>query len=93
MISRLLGVPAMAAAVLFEVKTDLTTTSIYKGLGQLMLHGAQTDPPPRRILVVPGGPTSDTRVAFDRLGVRVVSYVQKDERTCEFSGLEDALAP
>src|SRR5262249_32854547 len=42
---------------LFEVKTDLTTTSIYTAVGQLMLHGSLATSGLRRILVVPGAPT------------------------------------
>lgn len=72
--------------MLFEVKTDTNTTSIYTGLGQLMLHGAREDVSPRRILVVPGEPDATTREALMRLGVSVLSYTWKDSSP-EFLGL------
>jgi len=63
---------------LFEVKTDLSTTSLYQGVGQLMLHGAALDPVPRRILVVSGQPKSATRQALRRLGTAVLVFDWKD---------------
>lgn len=59
---------------LFEVKTDLSTTSLYQGVGQLMLHGAALAKAPRRILVVPGQPNAATRQAVDRLGIAVLAF-------------------
>ena len=78
--------------VLFEVKTDLSTTSIYTGLGQLMLHGAQAEAPPQRILVVPGEPDATTKAALSRLKVSVLPYTWKDNRP-EFVGLADVIDP
>jgi len=63
---------------LFEVKTDLSTTSLYQGVGQLMLHGAGQDLAPRRILVVPGQPSIATRQALERLGIAVLVFEWKD---------------
>jgi len=59
---------------LFEVKTDLATSSIYQGIGQLMFHGARQDPSPQRVLVLPGQPVEETRQILDRLGVNVLVY-------------------
>ncbi len=75
---------------LFEVKTDLSTTSLYQGVGQLMLHGAALDPLPQRILVIPGQPNNETRRALSRLEVAVLVYEWMDEQV-EFSGLEEVL--
>lgn len=79
-------------STLFEVKTDLSTTSIYTGLGQLMLHGARTDAAPRRILVVPGEPDTPTQQALARLGVSVLTYTWKANRP-EFAGLVEVIHP
>ena len=76
---------------LFEVKTDLSTTSLYQGVGQLMLHGAALDPLPQRILVIPGQPNNETRQALARLEIAVLVYEWMDAQV-EFSRLEDVLA-
>lgn len=75
---------------LFEVKTDLTTTSLYQGVGQLMLHGAALNPVPRRILVVPGQPNSATRQALGRLGIAVLAF-NWDDGQVVFPCLDDVL--
>lgn len=75
---------------LFEVKTDLSTTSLYQGVGQLMLHGAALEPVPRRILVVPGQPTGDTLRALERLGITVLVFDWVDGQPT-FPCLRDAL--
>jgi hypothetical protein len=61
-------------AYLFEAKTDLSTTSLYTGVGQLMLHGAIQQPEPKRILVLPDKPHTLTMAALKRLGIQVVTY-------------------
>jgi hypothetical protein len=71
---------------LFEVKTDVSTTSLYQGVGQLMLHGAALDPVPRRILVVPSQPAATTLRALERLGIAVLTYEWVNERV-EFPDL------
>ena len=63
---------------LFEVKTDISTTSLYQGVGQLMLLGAARDPAPRRILVVPDHPDSATQQALDRLGIAILVFEWED---------------
>ena len=63
---------------LFEVKTDTSTTSIYMSIGQLMLYGALEDPTPRRILVIPNKPKTETRMALERLGIDVLVYEWND---------------
>jgi len=60
--------------MLFEVKTDWQTTSLYTGTGQLMLHGAGNSPPPTRVLVLPQRLDRDTSARLRRLGVRVLVY-------------------
>jgi hypothetical protein len=59
---------------LFEVKSDVTTTSIYQGIGQLMFYGAAMAWTPRRILVLPDQPNELTRDVLRRLGVSVLVF-------------------
>ena len=63
-----------AVSVLFEVKTDMFTTSIYTGVGQLMLHGAAQTRRPRSVLVLPGKPGPNTEEALAKLGIEVLTY-------------------
>jgi len=77
---------------LFEVKTDLSTTSFYQGVGQLMLHGATLDPAPRRILVVPGRLNGATEQALERLGIVVLVFKWDDgDERVVFPRLRDML--
>jgi hypothetical protein len=59
---------------LFEIKTDVSTSSVYGAVGQLMLHGSASCPAPIRILVVPGTPRNRTRIALKSLGIRILTY-------------------
>lgn len=76
--------------VLFEVKTDLSTTSTYGAVGQLMFHGAQADKPPRRVVVLPAVPDKRTKLVLTRLSIDTVSY-QLDNGHVRFSGLTHIL--
>jgi hypothetical protein len=58
---------------IFEAKTNISTTDLYQGVGQLMLHGA-LDPEPRRILVLPEFPSTKTLARLERLGIEIVRY-------------------
>ena len=75
---------------LFEIKTDLSTTSLYQGVGQLMLYGEVLDPVPRRILVLPGQPKPATRQALGRLGITVLVFEWADGQVA-FPQLADVL--
>ncbi len=75
---------------LFEVKVDLSTTSLYQGVGQLMLHGAARDSTPRRILVLPGRPARATRRALDGLGIAVLVFEWEEGRPV-FPRLDEVL--
>lgn len=63
-----------AIRFLFEVKTELTTTCLYEGVGQLMLHGTSGAPPPQRVLVMPEGLNAATINTLRGLSVAVLSY-------------------
>ena len=61
-------------SVLFEVKTDLTTSSIYNSIGQLMYHSVMQEPDPMRVLVIPGNPNTQTRIILNILGIEIIEY-------------------
>ena len=64
------------AKVLFEIKTDVTTTSIYTAIGQLMFHGAWQKQIPRRI---PERPDEKTSKILDCLNIEVLHYKMDNE--------------
>lgn len=60
--------------MLFEAKTDTSTSSIYSAIGQLMCHAAVQDIPPKCVLVVPDKPKSETVKILNKLGIQILSY-------------------
>lgn len=60
--------------MLFEAKTDTSTSSIYSAIGQLMCHAAVQDTPPKCVLVVPDKPKPDTVKILNKLGIQILSY-------------------
>jgi len=70
--------------ILFEVKTDLTTTSIYTAIGQLMFYGARQNKPPRRIMVLPATPTKDTKKILSSLNIEILIYDKGEEPFFKF---------
>ncbi len=62
---------------LFEVKTDVTTTSIYQAVGQLMLNGFAQQPEVAKVLVIPQKPTKETEHALKKLRIKVLTYEWK----------------
>lgn len=79
--------------VLFEVKADTSKSSVYKGVGQLLLNGAPMCPAPRMVLVVPGEPWGDSPEALRQLNIDVLKYGwEKGQPTfSELSGLISSL--
>lgn len=61
-------------AFLFEVKTDVSTTSIYTAVGQLLLNRGTGMDAIRLILVVPGEPNQRTHDALRSIGIEVLPY-------------------
>lgn len=59
---------------LFEAKTDVSRSSIYTAIGQLMFHSAAQAVPPKRVLVLPGAPKPETALALKQLGIMVLTY-------------------
>ncbi|MYF30226.1 MAG: hypothetical protein F4169_15480 [Gammaproteobacteria bacterium] len=60
--------------ILFEVKTDVRTTSIYTAVGQLLLNGRAHQRETQLVLVVPAPPTAQTRDALGAIGIHVLEY-------------------
>lgn len=59
--------------ILVEVKTDGSTTSVYGGVGQLMVYGIVTQPT-ERWLVLPTVAAEGWRPVLARIGIRIVGY-------------------
>jgi hypothetical protein len=72
---------------LIEVKTDQSTGSLYKAVGQVMWHGALENGGLRRIVVVPGEPSTETVDRLQRLGITTLRYDWSAGRP-QSSGLE-----
>lgn len=77
-------------SVLFEIKTDTSTSSIYSGVGQLMLHTANGSPRTKKVLVVPDKPAPQTAVALRSIGIYVVIYSRR-KADYAFKGLAEIL--
>lgn len=76
--------------VLFEVKTEATTTCIYEAVGQLMIHGSTQKDAPMRVLVLPVQPNSSTLRALDKLSIRVMTYAW-NSGVPKFTGLNKVI--
>ena len=63
-----------ALAFLFEVKTDVSTTSIYTAVGQLLLNRGIGMDAVRLVLVVPGTPAEPTCDALRSIGIEILPY-------------------
>lgn len=70
---------------LYEVKTSSSTTDIYTGLGQLLLHGEaisnQLDLPVRRYLVLPSRPKLALELPMvNKYEINIITFVKTGER-------------
>ena len=66
--------------VLFEVKTDNSTSSIYQAVGQLLFHGASETRMPKLVAVFPGQPNKKTKRVLSKLGIRILTYDWEGDR-------------
>ena len=78
------------AEVIFEAKTELSTTDCYMAIGQLMYHGACQESEPMRIAVLPGKPSTQTERVFSDLNIRILSYDWEKDRP-KFHRLSEVL--
>lgn len=60
--------------ILFEAKTDLTTSSIYQAVGQLLFHSVSQSPLPVCVLVVPALPSAEVRKILNKLQIRTLVF-------------------
>ena len=81
---------AANTGVLFEVKTDLSTSSIYSLIGQLLYHGTCRPAMPRLVAVLPGHPGDRTGEVLSRLGIAALSYKFAGKQTV-FENLDEVL--
>jgi hypothetical protein len=65
---------------LFEIKTDLSSTTLYCGVGQLLLNGKQLIDKPNLYLVVPGEPENNLNKILNGIGIQIVSYKWKSKK-------------
>lgn len=74
--NRDLFIPATSGRiqVLFEAKTEISTSTIYQAIGQLLYHTAHQSPPPRKVLVVPSRPNDATQRVLDGLGIETLVF-------------------
>jgi hypothetical protein len=56
------------------ISPELSSSSIYSSIGQLMYNGASQEPAPTRVLVIPGVPGKKTRRILNRLEIEVMEY-------------------
>lgn len=83
--------PDAAAPVTFEVKTDVSSQSIYAGVGQLVMHARPTSTGARAILVVPDDLTQAAELVLVGEGIAVLRYRWVDDRTIDFAKLADVV--
>jgi hypothetical protein len=76
--------------ILFEVKTNISTSSVYQGVGQLTFHCAGLKPDPKRVLVLPGKPNAKTNRTLEHLNIKVLHYRLQGGRAI-FEKLDDVL--
>jgi len=74
----------------FEAKTDVSTTSVYAGIGQLLFFTCMEPEPPLRYFVLPEVPTHATAERLARMGIRVLTYNLNDG-VVSFPSLDDVI--
>jgi hypothetical protein len=60
--------------LLFEIKTEMSTESIYCGIGQLLFHGVVAKRRSTLVLVLPERPSEQVRKKLSALGMSVLVY-------------------
>lgn len=76
--------------LLIEVKTDLSTGSIYQAIGQLFFNGYAENHMTKLVLAVPGTPKARTKRILDDLRIHVLSYHWSESEPI-FDNLQKAL--
>jgi hypothetical protein len=73
---------------LFEVKTDVSTGSLYSGVGQLLINSLQEESKPRLILVIPKKLVSGMEEGLKSIGIECLTY-KLGERDVNFKNLKE----
>jgi len=77
--------------ILFEAKADVSTSTIYQAIGQLLYHSAMQSPSPTLVMVLPGMPDVATRHVLDRLQIKVLVFRWQGKQPA-FRNLTDVIA-
>jgi len=59
---------------LFEIKTDVSTSTIYQAIGQLLFHSDTQTQPPTLVMVLPTAPDATTKCVLERLQIKVLVF-------------------
>ena len=80
--------------VLFEIKTELTTSDVQKAIGQLFFYEKLLNKMHKKVLVLPDQPNLETGKALKALGLSILRY-QKRGRSIDFDSndVKRLLAP
>lgn len=73
----------------FEIKTDLTSSSVYSAIGQLQFNSAFYSKCKSLIALFPGKPNTETKKIFDKLGISIHSYHRRGSQV--FFEIDDAI--
>jgi hypothetical protein len=76
--------------LLFEAKTDVSTSSVYQAIGQLIFHSVTHEPQPKLVLVLPASPDVATNRVLDRLNIRVLAFQWEKDKPI-FLNLQEVL--
>ncbi len=76
--------------IIFEFKTDVSTTSIYCAIGQLLFHKKEQLPHKKYVIVLPYGVMSKIRDRLSSLHIELITYTM-DSNNVSFVGLEKTL--
>jgi hypothetical protein len=66
--------------ILFEIKTNATTTNYYGAIGQLMFHSARIDSNPKLVAVFPYNLDKRVKSVFKKLGISSLTYRWEDDK-------------
>lgn len=64
----------------FEVKTSLSSQSIYTAVGQLYVNSARLEPLPRLIYVIPEQPNENLSITLKKLNIEILVYYWKNDK-------------
>jgi hypothetical protein len=65
---------------IFEIKTDISTTSLYSAIGQLMLNSINLAERPRLILTIPEQVDKTLETKFKKLGIELLIYKWSNDK-------------